>query len=95
MSKAKVIHVWWDRVDMALVEVGERQGFDAAEYAYEQTQTLDTHWSNNKDVEVIGLKIKAPKKDRLKIRSTGCRDIIVVDGVEYTCTYSGFKIQKN
>ena len=77
---------------VAFVEVGERIGTEALEYAYRWTQNIFDSWSlkmpedGNDDVTVMGEIING-----MGIRSTSVGDQILMGTKKYKVAFAGFE----
>lgn len=77
---------------VAFVEVGDRIGDEALEYAYRWTQNIFDSWSlkmpedGNDDVTVMGEII-----DGMGIRSTSVNDQILMGTKKYRVAFAGFE----
>ena len=77
---------------VAFVEVGERIGTEALEYAYRWTQNIFDSWSlkmpedGNDDVTVMGEIV-----DGMGIRSTSVNDQILMGTKKYRVAFAGFE----
>ena len=77
---------------VAFVEVGERIGNDALEYAYRWTQNIMDSWSlkmpedGNDDVTVMGEIVNG-----MGIRSTSVGDQILMGTKKYKVAFAGFE----
>ena len=82
MKQVAVIHTAFEDSPrtVAFVNVGEREGTDALEYAYRVTQNLEGSWSKGKSFEFKGETFE--NKDYNE-DITVMAPLEVVDGVEY------------
>lgn len=77
---------------VAFVEVGDRIGDEALEYAYRWTQNIFDSWSlkmpedGNDDVTVMGEIV-----DGMGIRSTSVNDQILMGTKKYRVAFAGFE----
>lgn len=107
MAQAIVIHGAFEESPrtVAFVEVGERTGSDALEYAYRRTQNIEGSWSKGPVIEWEGqehdngdysedITVMAPlhKKDGKEygLRSTSVGDHILFGTVKYRVDSFGF-----
>lgn len=94
MKQVAVIHTAFEETPrtVAFVDVGERTGNDALEYAYRWTQNIFDSWSlkmpedGNDDVTVIG-----DISSGYGLRSTSVGDQILVGTEKYVVAPMGFK----
>ena len=94
MTQVAVIHTAFEDTPrtVAFVEVGERVGTDALEYAYRWTQNLMDSWSlkmpqdSNDDVTVVGEIV-----DGMGIRSTSMGDQMLLGTTKYKVAMCGFE----
>ena len=94
MTQVAVIHTAFEDVPntVAFVEVGERTGTEALEYAYRWTQNIMDSWSlkmpedGNDDVTVMGEIV-----DGMGIRSTSMGDQMLLGTTKYLVDMVGFK----
>tara|TARA_B100000683_G_C12490736_1_gene554482 strand:+ start:1058 stop:1348 length:291 start_codon:yes stop_codon:yes gene_type:complete len=94
MTQVAVIHTAFEDTPrtVAFVEVGERVGTDALEYAYRWTQNLMDSWSlkmpqdSNDDVTVVGEIV-----DGMGIRSTSMGDQMLLGNTKYKVAMCGFE----
>ena len=92
--KVAVIHTAFEDSPrtVAFVEVGERIGTEALEYAYRWTQNIFDSWSlkmpedGNDDVTVMGEIV-----DGMGIRSTSVNDQILMGTKKYRVAFAGFE----
>ena len=107
MAQAIVIHTAFEDTPrtVAFVEVGERTGSDALEYAYYRTQNLNGSWSKgpviewdgeehtngdySKDITVMAA-LETRDGKQYGLRSTSVGDHIVFGTVKYTVDSFGF-----
>ena len=98
MAQVEVIHTAFEENPrtVALVEVGERTGTDALEYAYRWTQNVMDSWSlkmdqdGNDDVTVVAeLPVGKDGKTR-GLRSTSMGDHMLLDNIKYQVDSFGF-----
>ena len=107
MAQAVVIHTAFEDTPrtVAFVEVGDRTGVDALEYAYRRTQNIEGSWSKGPVIEWEGeehdngdysedITVMAPlhKKDGKEygLRSTSMGDHILFGTVKYKVDSFGF-----
>lgn len=83
---------------VAFVEVGERIGNDALEYAYRWTQNIMDSWSlkmpedGNDDVTVMGeLPVSERTGQTMGLRSTSVGDQILMGTKKYKVAFAGFE----
>jgi hypothetical protein len=83
---------------VAFVEVGERTGNDALEYAYRWTQNIMDSWSlkmpedGNDDVTVMGeLPVSERTGQTMGLRSTSMGDQILMGTKKYKVAFAGFE----
>jgi len=94
MTQVAVIHTAFEDTPrtVAFVEVGERVGTEALEYAYRWTQNIFDSWSlkmpedGNEDVTVMGEIV-----DGMGIRSTSVGDQILFGTTKYKVAPCGFE----
>ena len=94
MKQVAVIHTAFEETPrtVAFVEVGERTGNDALEYAYRWTQNIMDSWSlkmpedGNDDVTVMGEIVNG-----MGIRSTSVGDQILMGTKKYKVAFAGFE----
>ena len=94
MTQVAVIHTAFEDTPrtVAFVEVGERVGTEALEYAYRWTQNIMDSWSlkmpqdGNDDVTVMGEIV-----DGMGIRSTSMGDQMLVGTTKYKVAAVGFE----
>ena len=94
MNQVAVIHTAFEETPrtVAFVDVGERVGNDALEYAYRWTQNIMDSWSlkmpedGNDDVTVMGEIV-----DGMGIRSTSVGDQILMGTKKYKVAFAGFE----
>ena len=94
MKQVAVIHAAFEDTPrtVAFVEVGERTGNAALEYAYRWTQNIFDSWSlkmpedGNDDVTVMGEIV-----DGMGIRSTSVGDHILMGTKKYKVAFAGFE----
>ena len=94
MKQVAVIHTAFEETPrtVAFVDVGERVGNDALEYAYRWTQNIMDSWSlkmpedGNDDVTVMGEIV-----DGMGIRSTSVGDQILMGTKKYKVAFAGFE----
>ena len=108
MAQAIVIHGAFEDTprSVAMVEVGDRTGSDALEYAYHRTQNIEGSWSKGPVIEWEGeehdngdysedITVMAPlhKKDgkTYGLRSTSVGDHILFGTVKYRVANFGFE----
>lgn len=111
MAQLAVIHsAFSDREaprTVALVEVGEREGIDALEYAYCRTQNIEGSWSKGSTFEFMGktytnsdyspdvtVMAELPKRDgeEYGLRSTSTGDQILMGTHKYQVDDFGFQL---
>ena len=107
MAQAIVIHTAFEDTPrtVAFVEVGERTGTDALEYAYRRTQNIEGSWSKGPVIEWEGaehdngdysedITVMAPLHESegktYGLRSTSVGDHIVFGTVKYVVDSFGF-----
>jgi len=94
MKQVAVIHTAFEETPrtVAFVDVGDRTGNDALEYAYRWTQNIFDSWSlkmpedGNDDVTVVGEIV-----DGMGIRSTSVGDQILMGTKKYKVAFAGFE----
>jgi len=94
MNQVAVIHTAFEETPrtVAFVDVGERVGNDALEYAYRWTQNIMDSWSlkmpedGNDDVTVMGEIVNG-----MGIRSTSVGDQILMGTKKYRVAFAGFE----
>ena len=94
MTQVAVIHTAFEDSPrtVAFVEVGERIGTEALEYAYRWTQNIFDSWSlkmpedGNDDVTVMGELV-----DGMGLRSTSVGDQILMGTKKYKVAFAGFE----
>ena len=94
MNQVAVIHTAFEDSPrtVAFVEVGDRTGNDALEYAYRWTQNIMDSWSlkmpedGNDDVTVMGEIVNG-----MGIRSTSVGDQILMGTKKYRVAFAGFE----
>jgi len=94
MTQVAVIHTAFEDTPrtVAFVEVGERVGTEALEYAYRWTQNIMDSWSlkmpqdGNDDVTVMGEIV-----DGMGIRSTSMGDQMLLGTTKYKVAAVGFE----
>ena len=100
MTQVAVIHTAFEDTQrtVALVEVGERTGTDALEYAYRWTQNIMDSWSlkmeqdGNDDVTVMAeLPVSKRTGQRMGLRSTSVGDQMLLGTKKYRVANFGFK----
>ena len=82
MNQVAVIHTAFEDVPntVALVEVGDRQGTDALEYAYRVTQNIEGSWSKGKTFVFKGeTHVNGDYNEDVTVMAP----LEVIDGVEY------------
>jgi hypothetical protein len=98
--KVAVIHTAFEDSPrtVAFVEVGERTGNDALEYAYRWTQNIMDSWSlkmpedGNDDVTVMGeLPVSERTGQTMGLRSTSMGDQILMGTKKYKVAFAGFE----
>ena len=82
MNQVAVIHTAFEDVPntVALVEVGNREGTDALEYAYRVTQNIEGSWSKG---ETFDFKGETHVNKDYNEDITVMAPLEVIDGVEY------------
>ena len=108
MAQAIVIHTAFEDIPrtVAFVEVGERTGSDALEYAYRRTQNIEGSWSKgptiewegethdngdySEDITVMAPLTITPEGKEYGLRSTSVGDHIVFGTVKYKVDSFGF-----
>jgi hypothetical protein len=99
MTQVAVIHTAFEDTPrtVALVEVGEREGTAALEYAYRWTQNIMDSWSlkleqdGNDDVTVIGELHVDENGKTWGLRSTSMGDQMLLGTTKYEVAAFGFK----
>lgn len=107
MTQVAVIHSAFEDAPntVAFVEVGDRTGDDALEYAYRWTNNVMGSWSikeeylggqengdYNEDVTVMAaLPVSKRTGQVMGLRSTSMGDFMLLDGVKYKVDMVGFK----
>ena len=94
MNQVAVIHTAFEETPctVAFVDVGERVGNDALEYAYRWTQNIMDSWSlkmpedGNDNVTVMGEIVNG-----MGIRSTSVGDQILMGTKKYRVAFAGFE----
>jgi len=98
--KVAVIHTAFEDSPrtVAFVEVGERIGTEALEYAYRWTQNIFDSWSlkmpedGNDDVTVMGeLPVSERTGQTMGLRSTSMGDQILMGTKKYKVAFAGFE----
>ena len=108
MAQAVVIHTAFEDTPrtVAFVEVGDRTGVDALEYAYRRTQNIEGSWSKgpviewegethdngdySKDITVMAPLAITPEGKEYGLRSTSVGDHILFGTVKYKVDSFGF-----
>ena len=107
MAQAVVIHTAFEDTPrtVAFVEVGERTGNDALEYAYRRTQNIEGSWSKGPRIEWEGQEhdngdysaditvmqpLHVSEGKEYGLRSTSVGDHILFGTVKYTVDSFGF-----
>ena len=108
MAQAVVIHTAFEDTPrtVAFVEVGERTGVDALEYAYTRTQNIEGSWSKgpviewegethdngdySEDITVMAPLTITPEGKEYGLRSTSVGDQILFGTVKYKVDSFGF-----
>lgn len=98
MTQVAVIHAAFEDTPrtVAFVEVGERVGDDALEYAYRWTQNIMDSWSlkmqedGNDDVTVIG-ELPVVDGQTYGLRSTSMGDYMLLGNTKYKVSMVGFE----
>ena len=100
MKQVAVIHTAFEETPrtVAFVDVGERTGNDALEYAYRWTQNIMDSWSlkmpedGNDDVTVMGeLPVSERTGQTMGLRSTSVGDQILMGTKKYKVAFAGFE----
>ena len=109
MAQAVVIHGAFEDTPrtVAFVEVGERTGSDALEYAYFRTQNIQGSWSKgpviewdgethdngdySQDITVMAPLTITPEGKEYGLRSTSVGDEMIMDGQVFRVASFGFK----
>ena len=99
MTQVAVIHTAFEETPrtVAFVEVGDRVGDEALEYAYRWTQNIMDSWSlklpqdGNDDVTVVGELTVDENGKKWGLRSTSVGDQILVGTEKYVVAPFGFK----
>ena len=106
--KVAVIHTAFEETPntVAFVNVGEREGTDALEYAYRVTQNLEGSWSKGETFEFKGetytnkdynddvtVMAALPVSDGVEygLRSTSMHDQILLGNKKYRVAFAGFE----
>jgi len=98
MTQVAVIHTAFEETPrtVALVEVGERTGTSALEYAYRWTQNIMDSWSlkmeqdGNDDVTVMG-ELPVHDGQTFGLRSTSMGDHMLLGTTKYKVAMVGFE----
>jgi len=98
MTQVAVIHTAFEETPrtVALVEVGERTGTSALEYAYRWTQNIMDSWSlkmeqdGNDDVTVMG-ELPVVDGQTYGLRSTSMGDHMLLGTTKYKVAMVGFE----
>ena len=98
MTQVAVIHTAFEDTPrtVALVEVGDRTGTSALEYAYRWTQNIMDSWSlkmdqdGNDDVTVIG-ELPVVDGQTYGLRSTSMGDQMLLGTTKYKVSMVGFE----
>ena len=98
MTQVAVIHTAFEDTPrtVALVEVGERIGEEALEYAYRWTQNIMDSWSlkmdqdGNDDVTVVG-ELPVVDGQTYGLRSTSMGDQMLLGTTKYKVSMVGFE----
>lgn len=98
MTQVAVIHTAFEDTPrtVAFVEVGERVGDDALEYAYRWTQNIMDSWSlkmqedGNDDVTVVG-ELPVVDGQTYGLRSTSMGDHMLLGNTKYKVSMVGFE----
>ena len=98
MTQVAVIHTAFEDTPrtVALVEVGERTGTSALEYAYRWTQNIMDSWSlkmdqdGNDDVTVVG-ELPVVDGQTYGLRSTSMGDQMLLGTTKYKVSMVGFE----
>jgi len=99
MTQVAVIHTAFEDTPrtVALVEVGEREGTEALEYAYRWTQNIADSWSmkmpedGNDDVTVVADLHVDENGKTWGLRSTSMGDQMLLGNKKYRVAAFGFK----
>ena len=99
MNQVAVIHTAFEDSPrtVAFVEVGDRTGNDALEYAYRWTQNIMDSWSlkmpedGNDDVTVVGELPVDENGKKWGLRSTSMGDQILMGATKYKVAAFGFE----
>lgn len=98
MTQVAVIHTAFEETPrtVAFVDVGDRTGSDALEYAYRWTQNIMDSWSlkmeqdGNDDVTVVG-ELPVHDGQTFGLRSTSMGDHMLFGTVKYKVGMVGFE----
>lgn len=98
MTQVAVIHTAFEDTPrtVALVEVGDRTGTSALEYAYRWTQNIMDSWSlkmdqdGNDDVTVVG-ELPVHDGQTFGLRSTSMGDQMLLGTTKYKVSMVGFE----
>jgi hypothetical protein len=100
MTQVAVIHTAFEDTPrtVAFVEVGDRTGNDALEYAYRWTQNIFDSWSlkvdgyqdGNDDVTVVG-ELPVHDGQTYGLRSTATGDHMLLGNTKYKVSMIGFE----
>ena len=98
MTQVAVIHTAFEDTPrtVALVEVGDRTGTSALEYAYRWTQNIMDSWSlkmdqdGNDDVTVVG-ELPVVDGQTYGLRSTSMGDHMLLGNTKYKVSMVGFE----
>lgn len=98
MTQVAVIHTAFEETPrtVALVEVGDRTGTSALEYAYRWTQNIMDSWSlkmdgdGNDDVTVVG-ELPVHDGQTFGLRSTSMGDQMLLGTTKYKVAMVGFE----
>ena len=98
MTQVAVIHTAFEDTPrtVALVEVGDRQGTEALEYAYRWTQNIIDSWSQKLPVDgndAVTVMADLPVVDgkTYGLRSTSMGDQMLLGNKKYTVAMVGFE----
>lgn len=108
MNQVAVIHSAFEETSntVAFVNVGEREGTDALEYAYRVTQNIEGSWSKGKTFEFKGetyenkdynedvtVMAALPVSDGVEygLRSTSMHDQMLLGNKKYRVAFAGFE----
>jgi len=100
MTQVAVIHTAFEDTPrtVALVEVGERTGTEALEYAYRWTQNIMDSWSlkmpeDGNDAVTVMAELPVSKRtgERMGLRSTSMGDHMLLGNTKYRVAAVGFE----